>query len=150
MATFEEDFYDASYADDDKGAVGSTRDVVDSANVHVDSANVPVDSADVPTSKFDSGRHRSLPAKDADIALNWDRPFTSSTFSSLYATDADFPPVDNSRAFDAAAGEYSVSMPGMFDDDTSPCTTDSDTDDDAAKVVDETKRAQLQGGVVLT
>ena len=91
-----------------------------------------------------------MPAKDANNALNWDRPFTAPTFSSLYATDADFPPMDNSRAFDAAAGEDGDGMPGMFHDDTSPCTTDSDTDDDATKVADETKGAQLQGGDVLT
>ena len=36
------------------------------------------------------------------------------------------------------------------DSDTSPCTTDSDGDDDDTKVVDETKGAQLQGGVMLT
>ena len=126
LATLEEDFYDAPDADDDKGAVGSTRDAADSTNVPVDSANMPVDNTNVPASKSGSKRHRSMPARDADIALNWDRPFTASTFSSLYAIDASFPPVDNSRASDAAAGENSDGMPSMFDDDTSPCTTDSD------------------------
>jgi hypothetical protein len=150
LATFEEDFYDASYADDDKGAVGSTRDAADSTNVPVDSANMPVDNTNVPASKSGSKRHRSMPARDADIALNWDRPFTASTFSSLYATDVGFPPVDNSRAFGAAAGEDSDGMPSMHDDDTCLCTIDSVADDDATNVVDETKRAQLQGGVVLT
>ena len=42
-------------------------------------------------------------------------------------------------------------MPSLADgSDTSPCTTDSDSDGDDARVVDETKGTQLQGGVVLT
>ena len=66
------------------------------------------------------------------------------------ADAADFPPVDNSRAFDAAAGEDSEEMPGLVDDSDFVTSTDSDTDDDDTKVVDESMGAQLQGGVVLT